>query len=202
MDRDELRRLAALAVQQFAGMEPGRPVGGTYYLYRTLRQLDLDDLAAAAHGAGAASGARSGRASSPTASPARSTRRGSQELRELVEEEIRRRLVADRGVEAMARTLRKPLARRHRVHARVARGDAGAAAGGLPARRVRWPRASRSAAGDATAGTSTSARPSARRCRTAVCRRSRSSGTRTRRSPRSWSSPTSPGRSRASPGSR
>ena len=53
--------------------------------------------------------ARSGRASSPTASPARSTRHGSQELRELVEEEIRRRLVADRGVEAMARTLRKPL---------------------------------------------------------------------------------------------
>ena len=46
MDRDELRRLAAMAVQQFAGMEPGRPVGGTYYLYRTLRQLDLDDLAA------------------------------------------------------------------------------------------------------------------------------------------------------------
>jgi uncharacterized protein with von Willebrand factor type A (vWA) domain len=31
------------------------------------------------------------------------------ELRELVEEEIRRRLVADRGAEAMARTLRKPL---------------------------------------------------------------------------------------------
>ena len=23
---------------------PGRPVGGTYYLYRTLRQLDLDGL--------------------------------------------------------------------------------------------------------------------------------------------------------------
>ncbi|HEX9505812.1 MAG TPA: hypothetical protein VGA62_07375, partial [Acidimicrobiia bacterium] len=46
MDRDELRRLAAMAVRQFAGMEPGRPVGGTYYLYRTLRQLDLDDLAA------------------------------------------------------------------------------------------------------------------------------------------------------------
>ncbi|MDQ1521178.1 MAG: uncharacterized protein QOI55_2251, partial [Actinomycetota bacterium] len=44
MDRDAMRRLAAMAVQQFAGMEPGRPVGGTYYLYRTLRQLDLDDL--------------------------------------------------------------------------------------------------------------------------------------------------------------
>ena len=53
MDRDALRRLAAAAVQQFAGMEPGRPVGGTYYLYRTLRQLDLDDLHAAPHGHGA-----------------------------------------------------------------------------------------------------------------------------------------------------
>ncbi|MGH9027856.1 MAG: vWA domain-containing protein, partial [Acidimicrobiia bacterium] len=31
MDREELRRLAAMAVQRFAGMEPGRPVGGTYY---------------------------------------------------------------------------------------------------------------------------------------------------------------------------
>ena len=46
LDRDQLRRLAATAVTQFAGMEPGRPVGGTYYLYRTLRQLDLDDLEA------------------------------------------------------------------------------------------------------------------------------------------------------------
>ena len=27
-------------------MEPGRPVGGTYYLYRTLRNLDLDGVLA------------------------------------------------------------------------------------------------------------------------------------------------------------
>ena len=40
MDRDQLRQLAGVAVDRFAGMEPGRPVGGTYYLYRTLRQLD------------------------------------------------------------------------------------------------------------------------------------------------------------------
>src|SRR4029079_15951280 len=46
MNLDELRRLAGMAVTQFAGMEPGRPVGGTYYLYRTLRQLDLEDLSA------------------------------------------------------------------------------------------------------------------------------------------------------------
>jgi uncharacterized protein with von Willebrand factor type A (vWA) domain len=108
MDRDELRRLAAMAVSQFAGMEPGRPVGGTYYLYRTLRQLDLDDL-----------GARmAGRAREQGDVPEGPLEARLQEeefqsrlrqLRELVEEEIRRRLVADRGMEAMARTLRKPL---------------------------------------------------------------------------------------------
>jgi len=31
-------------VTRYAGMEPGRPVGGTYYLYRTLRNLDLDRM--------------------------------------------------------------------------------------------------------------------------------------------------------------
>jgi uncharacterized protein with von Willebrand factor type A (vWA) domain len=108
MDRDQLRRLAATAVSQFAGMEPGRPVGGTYYLYRTLRQLDLDDLTARLIG----------RAQEQGDVPADdlAARLQAEEyqarlrmLRELVEAEIRRRLVADRGVEAMARTLRKPL---------------------------------------------------------------------------------------------
>src|ERR1700676_4230511 len=44
MDGDEalLRALARQAVTRYSGMEPGRPVGGTYYLYRTLRQLDLE----------------------------------------------------------------------------------------------------------------------------------------------------------------
>ena len=32
-----VRAMARQAVRRFAGMEPGRPVGGTYYLYRTLR---------------------------------------------------------------------------------------------------------------------------------------------------------------------
>src|SRR5207253_4975660 len=39
-----LRAVARQAVRRFAGMEPGRPVGGTYYLYRTLRNLDLDGV--------------------------------------------------------------------------------------------------------------------------------------------------------------
>jgi uncharacterized protein with von Willebrand factor type A (vWA) domain len=108
MDRDELRRLAAAAVQAFAGMEPGRPVGGTYYLYRTLRQLDLDDLAARLAGRARAEGDVP---EDPLAErlQAEEFQRRLRVLRELVESEIRRRLVADRGAEAMARTLRKPL---------------------------------------------------------------------------------------------
>jgi uncharacterized protein len=107
MDRDALRRLAAAAVSAFAGMEPGRPVGGTYYLYRTLRQLDFDDLGARL----LASGDNADVADDPLAT--RLEREDFEArlrvLRDLVEAEIRRRLVVDRGVEAMARTLRKPL---------------------------------------------------------------------------------------------
>jgi uncharacterized protein with von Willebrand factor type A (vWA) domain len=108
LDRDALRRLAAQAVQQFAGMEPGRPVGGTYYLYRTLRQLDLDELQvqlmARAHERGEI---EEGELADRLAQEEFQSRL--RELKELIEEEIRRRLVADRGVEAMSRTLRKPL---------------------------------------------------------------------------------------------
>ena len=50
-----MRALARQAVSRYAGMEPGRPVGGTYYLYRTLRNLDLDGLLGQADGGRAAS---------------------------------------------------------------------------------------------------------------------------------------------------
>ena len=43
-DEAMMRALARQAVTRFAGMEPGRPVGGTYYLYRTLRNLDLEGV--------------------------------------------------------------------------------------------------------------------------------------------------------------
>ncbi len=36
--------VARQAVTRYAGMEAGRPVGGTYYLYRTLRNLDLEGV--------------------------------------------------------------------------------------------------------------------------------------------------------------
>ena len=43
-DQNLMRAVSRVAVQRFAGMEPGRPVGGTYYLYRTLRNLDLEGV--------------------------------------------------------------------------------------------------------------------------------------------------------------
>jgi len=103
-----LRALARQAVRRYAGMEPGRPVGGTYYLYRTLRNLDLDGvldkLMQQAHE----------QAPEPLTPLEERLERDEYEsrvdqLRKEIEAEIRRRLVADRGVEAMARTLRKPL---------------------------------------------------------------------------------------------
>ena len=106
-DREMLARGARQAVRRYAGMEPGRPVGGTYYLYRTLRNLDLDGvlerlMMTEQHTEG-----------EPDTFSERLRRDTYEmrvaELKQQIEAEIRRRLVADRGVEAMARTLRKPL---------------------------------------------------------------------------------------------
>ncbi len=96
-------------MKRFAGMEPGRPVGGTYYLYRTLRNLDLDGMLEKLMES--CSKQQVGGELTP-----RAARRERDEYNDRIEQfkreieaEIRRRLVADRGVEAMARTLRKPL---------------------------------------------------------------------------------------------
>ena len=107
-DQAMMRALARQAVQRFAGMEPGRPVGGTYYLYRTLRNLDLDAMLDKLMQA-----SRDGADEGLTPLEERLERdefQGRIEgFKEEVEAEIRRRLVADRGPEAMAKTLRKPL---------------------------------------------------------------------------------------------
>jgi hypothetical protein len=85
-------------------MEPGRPVGGAYYLYRVLRSLDLDGL-------------RQRLVEELAPGPRDFEHRLAQdeaerrleEFREMLRAEIHRRLVADRGGEAVARTLRRPL---------------------------------------------------------------------------------------------
>lgn len=103
-----LRAIARAAVTRYAGMEPGRPVGGTYYLYRTLRQLDLDSVLEKMM--------QSGRDKAPGDLTELEERLAKEEyesrldsLRREIEAEIRRRLVADRGAEAVAKSLRKPL---------------------------------------------------------------------------------------------
>ncbi len=109
-DDAQARAIAQVAVARLAGMEPGRPVGGTYYLYRTVRQLDLDGLAARLVAAGGPDGPEG---DTPTALEQRlwadEVRHRLDRLRRAIEDEIRRRLVADRGVEALARSLRAPL---------------------------------------------------------------------------------------------
>jgi uncharacterized protein with von Willebrand factor type A (vWA) domain len=45
-DRDRLRMLISRAVTRYAGMQPGRPVGGRYYTYRVLKRIDSDALMA------------------------------------------------------------------------------------------------------------------------------------------------------------
>jgi uncharacterized protein with von Willebrand factor type A (vWA) domain len=106
-NRQALRQAANEAVTRYAGMEPGRPVGGTYYLYRTLRNLELEKLEE--------------RLSQVTTSGevpedslgerlARDEAHARVEmLKAEIEREIRERLVEDRGAEALAKSVRKPL---------------------------------------------------------------------------------------------
>jgi uncharacterized protein with von Willebrand factor type A (vWA) domain len=107
-DQSLMRAVARQSVRRFAGMEPGRPVGGTYYLYRTLRNLDLDAVLEQLMD--------QAREQSPEPLTPLEERLEQDEyqsridqLKQEIESEIRRALVADRGVEAMAKTLRKPL---------------------------------------------------------------------------------------------
>ena len=101
--------VARNAVDRYAGMEPGRPVGGTYYLYRTLRNLDLEgalEKLMAQASAGAAGGSLTELEERLAQDEFKSR---IEKFRRAVETEIRRRLVEDRGAEALARSVRKPL---------------------------------------------------------------------------------------------
>jgi uncharacterized protein with von Willebrand factor type A (vWA) domain len=104
-DRDELRRLVAEAVDRYAGIEPGRPVGGRYYFYRVMRRLDgarlLDRLV----------GDDEAVVEDPLESRLTTAEAEDRldELRAELRREIVRRLVEDRGAPSVARTLRSAL---------------------------------------------------------------------------------------------
>jgi uncharacterized protein with von Willebrand factor type A (vWA) domain len=104
-DADRLRDLVRRAVDRLSGIEPGRPVGGRYYFYRVMQRLDGDRLARMLRESIEA------RSDDPldsrVATEAADDRM--ERLRTELRREIVRRLVADRGAEAVARTLRTPL---------------------------------------------------------------------------------------------
>ncbi|MDH3463808.1 MAG: VWA domain-containing protein, partial [Acidimicrobiia bacterium] len=102
-DHALLSAIARRAVDQYAGMDPGRPVGGTYYLYRVMRELDVDSLLDALISELGGEPLQSRLAAEDLQGIA-------DQLRSLVRAEIRRRLVEDRGTGAVAKTLRRPLA--------------------------------------------------------------------------------------------
>jgi hypothetical protein len=102
-DLSAMRAGASEAVTRYAGVEPGRPVGGTYYLYRTLRNLELDEMQARLVGDSTHDDELSRRLAEDDA------RARIEQLRAEIEREIRERLVEDRGAAALAKSVRKPL---------------------------------------------------------------------------------------------
>jgi uncharacterized protein with von Willebrand factor type A (vWA) domain len=103
------RQLARLLVERHAAIQPGRAVAGTYYVYRTLRALGVDRVIATI--------VQRAEQRTPHALADALDRRLLVEDAERrvaafqleVEAEVRRQLVADRGAEAVAKTLRRPL---------------------------------------------------------------------------------------------
>jgi len=104
-DRTLTRAAVAEGVTRYARIEPGRAVAGMYYLYRTVNGLGLDELLARL----LASGGPADRSAMDRHLAAEHRRGQVADVRAEAEAEIRRRLVADRGAEAVAATLRTPL---------------------------------------------------------------------------------------------
>ncbi len=112
-----LRAVARRAVEQLAGNGAGPSRRRHLLPLPDLRQLDVEGLLEGLIEEAKASAGELDR-SRGAPSPTRSTRGGSHQLREEIKAEIRRRLVADRGSEAVAKTLRQAAPRGHRPHAR------------------------------------------------------------------------------------
>jgi len=108
-DAGLMNAVARNAVDRYAGMEPGRPVGGTYYLYRTLRNLDLDGVLERLMEQARAGAAGGSLTDLEERLAADEYKVRVDQFRKAVETEIRRRLVEDRGAEALAKSVRKPL---------------------------------------------------------------------------------------------
>ena len=103
-DLDELRRLVRQAVERFGGVDGDRPVGGRYHQYRVLRHLDAERLREVLL---AALAPTEGAVDERLRSEAVDRMVGM--VRDEVRAEVLRRLVAERGAEDVARSVRAPL---------------------------------------------------------------------------------------------
>lgn len=109
------RQVAEQAVTEFGRFEPGRPVAGVMYERWTLAGLQLSELEAEQlAGADGPGGLGELGGNDPGYRLGRQLRRRQTQdradaLRRQVREVIRERLVDDRGVDAVAKTLRRPL---------------------------------------------------------------------------------------------
>lgn len=103
---DQLRRLVASAVDRYAGMQPGRPVGGRYYAYRVLRRIDTDELMVRLIAALAGDDPVDGIDERIEHEQAEALIR---KVRDLLEQEITGRLIQDRGRQQVASARRLPL---------------------------------------------------------------------------------------------
>lgn len=92
--RDQ-REMASLAVDRFAGIEAGRPVGAAYYLYRTMRQLRIDEVEAQLRSGHEVLSPLEQRIADEVVTDQLA------QFREFVEGEIMERLIEDRGVAEM-----------------------------------------------------------------------------------------------------
>lgn len=103
-DMARLLELVRQAVDRFGGVETGRAVSGVYYTYRTLRQLDTEQLLRAIL-AGLLSRPEEEESAFQNRLAKDQANRKIQQLKDVVAEEVTRRLVADRGAGAVAKTL-------------------------------------------------------------------------------------------------
>ena len=105
-DADALRRLIQRAIDRYAGMQPGRPVGGRYYAYRVMSRLNADDLLARLLAAITSVESESELEQRIRRAEAEAML---QRVRDELEREITARLVADRGSSQVAASRRIPL---------------------------------------------------------------------------------------------
>ena len=103
-DEAALSELARLGVARHANISADRRLGGgSYELYRTLRSLELDATLERLLGEGSAESSLDQRLRRDE------LEQRARRLRDQVEAEVRRRLVAERGAEAVSGALRRPL---------------------------------------------------------------------------------------------